>query len=93
MYRNSVIHYRRKDGLTMPEHHEIMNRVEEHAFNNPDSLLLQHRYLLDTDFKALGSGSTPDQLHWLADMGSAVAASGCRGQGLSLLRRLHILRK
>jgi hypothetical protein len=60
----------------MPEHHKILNRVEEHAFTNPDGLLLRHRYLLDTDFKALGSGSTPDRLHWLADMGSAVAVSG-----------------
>ncbi len=39
IYRNSVIHYRRKNGLTMPEHHEILNRVEEHAFTNPNSLL------------------------------------------------------
>ncbi len=76
MYRNSVIHYRGKDGLTIPEHHEILNQVKEHAFTNPDSLLPRHRYLLDTDFKALGHGSTPDRLHWLADMGSAVAASG-----------------
>jgi hypothetical protein len=39
MYRNSVIHYCGKDGLTMPEHHKILNQVEEHAFTNPDSLL------------------------------------------------------
>ncbi len=81
MYRNSVIHYRGKDGLTMPDHHEILNWVEEHAFTNPDSLLLQHKYLLDTDFEALGSGSTPDQLHWLADMRSAIAASGLSRAG------------
>ncbi len=58
-----------------------MNRVEEHAFTNPDSSLPRHRYLLDTDFEALGSGSTPDQYHWLADMESAVAASGLSRAG------------
>jgi hypothetical protein len=63
IYKNSVIHYCGKDGLTMPEHHEILNRFEEHALANPDSLLPRHKYLLDTDFEALGSGSTPDQLH------------------------------
>ena len=81
IFRYSVIHYHGKDGLTMPEHQKILNRVEEHEFTNPDSLLPRHRYLLDTDFEALGSGSTPDQLHWLADMGSAVAASGLSRAG------------
>jgi hypothetical protein len=65
----------------MPEHHVILNWVKEHAFTNPDSSLPQHRYLLDTDFEALGSGSTPDLLHWLADMGYAIAASSLSRAG------------
>jgi hypothetical protein len=28
VYRNLVIHFKSKDGLTVPEHHEIHNRIE-----------------------------------------------------------------
>jgi hypothetical protein len=30
IYRNTLIHYRGEDGFTIPEHHEIINRVEEY---------------------------------------------------------------
>jgi hypothetical protein len=35
IYRNTFIHYCGSDGLTLPEHHDIINRVEEHAFTDP----------------------------------------------------------
>lgn len=56
IYRNTLIHYRGQDGLTIPEHHEIYNRVEEYAAIDPETILPRHRYLFDTDFEALGSG-------------------------------------
>jgi hypothetical protein len=39
IYRNSVINYRGQDGLTIPEHHDIINRVEAHSLMDPDRLL------------------------------------------------------
>jgi hypothetical protein len=39
IYRNSVLHYHRKDGLTIPEHQDIMNQVESHPLIDTDSLL------------------------------------------------------
>jgi hypothetical protein len=39
IYRNSFIHYQGSDGLTLPEHHEIINRIEEYAFVDPETLL------------------------------------------------------
>ncbi len=75
IYRNTYIHYQGRDGLSIPEHQEIMNRVEEHAHTDPDTLLSWHRHLLGEHFKALGSGQTSDRLLWLASMESATAVS------------------
>jgi hypothetical protein len=81
IYRSSVIHYRGKDGLTIPEHHDIINWVKAHSLTDPDNLLPHHRFLMSTDFALLGSGPASDRLIWLADMGSACAAStlSCAG--------------
>jgi hypothetical protein len=39
IYRNTCIHYRGTDGLTVLEHNEIINRVEEYALIDPKDLL------------------------------------------------------
>jgi hypothetical protein len=75
IYRNLVIHFHGQDGLTIPEHHEIINRVEAHALTDPDCLLPRHRFLMDTDFEVLSSRPTSDQLVWLVDMDSAIVAA------------------
>ncbi len=74
IYRNIYIHFRGKDGLAIPEHQEVMNKVEEHALTDPETLLPRHRHLLEEDFEALGGGQTSDRLLWLASMESATAA-------------------
>ena len=71
MYCNSFIHYKGKDGLTIPEHEDILNRVEELALVDPDTLLPRHCFIFEADFEALGSGPTADCLLWLADMKTA----------------------
>jgi hypothetical protein len=75
IYCNTFIHYRGTDGLTMLEHHEIINQVEEYALIDPKDLLPQHQYLLETDFKARGSGPTFERQIWLANIDSAFAAA------------------
>ncbi len=70
-----MIHYRGQDGLTIPEHYDIINRVEAHSLTDPDLLLPRHCFLMDADFEALGSGPTSNQLVWLVDMDSAIAVS------------------
>jgi hypothetical protein len=81
IYRNTLIHYRGKDGFTIPEHHEIINRVEEYFTIDPDSILPRHRHLLDTDFEALGSGPPSDRLLWLADVDTALTLIGLANSG------------
>jgi hypothetical protein len=74
VYRNLVIHYKGKDGLTLIDHHEILNRVEGYSLINPETLLPPHWDLFGTDFETLGSGpTTSHRLLWLADMDAAVA--------------------
>ena len=75
IYRNTLIHFRGQDGLTIPEQHEICNRVEEYSTIDPESILPRHQYLFDTDFEALGSGPTSHRLLWLADMDTALSVS------------------
>jgi hypothetical protein len=64
-----------------PEHHEIINRIEEYFTIDPDSILPRHCHLLDTDFEALGSGPTSDRLLWLADVDTALTVSGLATSG------------
>jgi hypothetical protein len=49
---------------------------------DPETLLLQYRFLFDTDFEELGSGLTAHQLIWLADMKSALSATSLSQMGL-----------
>ena len=75
IYCNPLTHYRRQDSLTIPEHHKIINRIEECFSTDPESLLLRHRHLFNTEFETLGSGPTAHCLLWLADMDAALATS------------------
>jgi hypothetical protein len=75
VYRNSVIHYKGKDSLTLIDHYKILNRVEGYSLIDPETLLPWHQFLFDTDFETLGSGPTCHRLLWLAEMDAAVATS------------------
>jgi hypothetical protein len=72
---HSIIHFRGKDGLKIPKHHNILNQVKEYSMVNPEILLPHHRFLYNTDSAALGSIPTSHHLLWLADMEAAVATS------------------
>jgi hypothetical protein len=69
------MYYWGQDGLTIPEHHEIINHIEECSSINPKSLLPWHHHLFNTDFETLRSGPTAHHLLWLADMDAALATS------------------
>jgi hypothetical protein len=75
IYRNSMIHFRSTDGLTIPEHHEILNQMESYSLVDPETLLPRHQTLLDADFESLGSGPTSHRLLWLANMSLAMSAA------------------
>ncbi len=57
-YCNSMIHFWSTDGLTIPEHYEILNRIESYSLADTDTLLPRHQSLYTADFAALGGGPT-----------------------------------
>ena len=62
-------------GLTLRQHEEPMNNVEDLAAVDPEDLLPENRNLLEIDFDALGKGSIQDKQFWVSEMESAVAAA------------------
>ena len=81
VYPNLVIHFKIRDLLTVPEHHEILNRIESYSLVDPDILLPRHWFLFEADFQALGCVPTSHRCLWLADMETAVAASNLARAG------------
>lgn len=74
LYRNSRIHIRQIEGLSLAEHEHIMQQVRSLIGTDPMDLLPQHRSLLDKDYEALGEGTSADRQFWIAQMESALKA-------------------
>ena len=61
-YRNAYIHFKGKEGWTMPQIQDVFDQIMEYSLIDPEMLLPRHRHLLDIKFEVLGSGPTS---HWL----------------------------
>ena len=72
LYRNARIHIRLVDGLTEPEHNNIIQLVHNLLDTDPNDLLPQHRHLLQQDFQQLGEGRSLDRQYWITSMQSAL---------------------
>ena len=81
IYRNTEVHFVAEGGLTLRQHEELMDQVEDYATVDPDDLLPENRALLEIDFDALGKGSTQDKQFWVAEMDSAISAAEHIKQG------------
>lgn len=75
IYRNSYIHYKTPDGLSLRDHDRIMQQAESLMDTDPMELLPEHRALLDIDFEKLGEDAAMDRQLWVAEMESAVSAA------------------
>jgi hypothetical protein len=58
IYRNSYIHYKGKEGWTMPQIQDINDKVDGYSCLDPVTLLPQHRFLFEANFAVLGNGPT-----------------------------------
>jgi hypothetical protein len=74
LYRNSRIHIRQVEGLSLTDHESILQKVSSLIGTDPTDLLSQHRSLLHMDFEALGEGTSTDRQYWIAQMESAIKA-------------------
>jgi hypothetical protein len=77
IYRNTKLHLRLVEGMTVPEHDEIMREVLNLLLTDPEEVLPRHQALLDLDMDKLGRGSTADRQYWVATMHSALSAARC----------------
>ena len=68
------------EGLTQPAHDAIMSKVKILMGTDPTELLPQYRHLLDFDFEQLGADTTVNRQYWIANVETAIKASG-RKQG------------
>ena len=68
LLRNALIHYQLPDGRTVAQQEKIVKRILELVWTDPDSLLPEHRTLLDEDFDKLGAADASDQAYWIAEM-------------------------
>ena len=74
LYRNSRIHIKQTEGLSLTDHESILQKVRSLIGTDPMDLLPQHRSLLNIDFEALGAGTSTDRQYWIAQMESAITA-------------------
>ena len=95
LYRNSRIHIKHVEGLTLIDHKRIMNHTRTLIATDPMDLLPQHRSLLYTDYETLGNGPTLARQYWIAQMESALNARKRKDNGMVVVnndekrRRLH----
>ena len=83
LYQNARIHIRLSDGLTEPEHKNIIQLVHNLLHTDPNDLLPQHRHLLQQDFQQLGEGPSLDRQYWIKSMQSALETADIVGYGRS----------
>ena len=63
LHRNVKVHFRRSDGRTIAQFVDIMRKVKDLIWTDPDNLLLEDRCLLKTNFDKLGKASAMEQEH------------------------------
>jgi len=68
------VHFKRADGLTEDERIRIFLKVEDIMHTTMEELLQKHQHLLETNFEALGSGSTSARQFWIVSIESAISA-------------------
>ena len=66
--------HKSKGGLTLKEHGEIFERMDELLYTDPDELLPQHQHLLLVDKRELTRSSLSDRQTWITRMEAAMSA-------------------
>ena len=75
LYRNATVHYTGKDGRTIKKHDQIMKRISDLLWTDPDDLLDDNAALLNEDFEGLGKSSATNKELWVASMEAALLAA------------------
>ena len=73
LYRNANVHIKKRDGKTIVQHEEIMDKVRDLIDTDPMDLLPENRHLLEEDFEHLGRAPFSHREYWVAEMETALA--------------------
>ena len=74
LYRNAVVHFKGPDGYTHAEHEQILTKMKDFLWVDPQDLLPRDRGLLEEYFNSIGSSPAACEL-WIAVMEVAVSAA------------------
>ena len=74
IYRNHKVHLLGIGGLTLKQHDEIFDRLDELMHTDPDELLPEHQYLLTVDKDEVCGGTLSEQRTWIVRMKAAKKA-------------------
>ena len=74
LYRNAVVHFKGPDGYTHAEHEQILTKMKDFLWVDPQDLLPRDRGLLEENFNSMGSSPAACEL-WIAAMEVAVSAA------------------
>ena len=80
-YRNATVHLEVKDRWTAAAHKTILKTIEGFLHTDLEQLLEEHCHLLFSDFAALASGPTKDELEWISEIDSALGAASHVARG------------
>ena len=74
IYRNHKVHFKGQGGLTLQQHDEIFDRMQDLMYTDPDKLLPEHQHLLMVDKDEICGGTLATQRTWLVRMRAAKKA-------------------
>ncbi len=63
LHQNVLLHYRLSDGRTYSKRKQLIARVQELIWTDPNNLLPINRPLLDKDFAKLGAADADSQAY------------------------------
>jgi hypothetical protein len=82
LYRNTTVHMKLEDGMTVEQHKLILTRIGECLEIDPGDLLEENQGLLHLDFEQLATGLVKEKVEWIEEMESAMGAAEHVAQGL-----------
>ena len=75
LHRNAKVHFKRSDGRTISQHEQIMEKIKDLLWTDPEELLDDDKALLDEDFEQLGLATATNREFWVASMEAAISAA------------------
>ena len=87
MYWNATVHLKIKDGCTVAQHQQALDKIGMCLDTDPEELLQEHLHLLFTNFENLAAGPIKVKQQWVAEFEAARSAAHKVGKGSKVVLR------